>query len=243
VIGEYKVIYAGSKNRANLWRLVGKKITLNLNEYDGDRTDEGDITPNLNEHNELRDEVHMEVHSSKSLEGHDKMNFNELNELIGGVGKNNPDDSLNISDTIQYNCDISNENKNVILNDVHKVHTSSFTITDQHLSSYELHEPKFISSLDIRCESSSQPDEISSHSTPNQNPYEHILNNISKHTLTPFICRSGCKHYDGVTDVNDGMFKEFCCYRRSYRLEESHPCSHFENKNSVGDDEDGILMF
>jgi len=282
VIGEYKVIFVGSKNRANLWRLVGKKITLILNEYDGsgdgdvggditfnlnehddrngdgdvggditfnlnehdDRNGDGDIvgdiTLNLNELNELRDEVHTDVHSSKSLEEGDKMNFNELNELIGGIGQNNQDDSLNISDTIQYSCDISNTNTNVILKDVHKVHTSSFTFIDQSLSTNELHEPKFISSLDVHCESSSQPDEILSQSST-QNAYDQILADLSENNLTPFICRSGCKHYDGATDANDRIFKEFCCYGRSYRIEGSRPCDHFEDKNPVCYDEDGIL--
>jgi hypothetical protein len=61
--------------------------------------------------------------------------------------------------------------------------------------------------------------------------------------LTPFIYRAGCKHYDGVIDVNDGIFKEYCCYERSYLIKESSSCNHFEDKNPVCDDEDGILRF
>ena len=64
---------------------------------------------------------------------------------------------------------------------------------------------------------------------------------VPKSILTPDICRAGCKHYDGVKDVNDGIFKEFCCYGRSCKIKESSPCDHFEDKNPLYDEEDGIL--
>jgi hypothetical protein len=35
-------------------------------------------------------------------------------------------------------------------------------------------------------------------------------NGNGKKDITPFICRKGCKYYDGIKDVNDGEFKEFC---------------------------------
>jgi len=28
--------------------------------------------------------------------------------------------------------------------------------------------------------------------------------------MVPYICRKGCKYYDGMEDVNTGEFKEFC---------------------------------
>jgi hypothetical protein len=59
----------------------------------------------------------------------------------------------------------------------------------------------------------------------------------------PSICGEGCKHYDGVTDAMDGIFKEFCCYGRSYLIKESISCNHFEDKNALYDEEDGILRF
>jgi hypothetical protein len=67
---------------------------------------------------------------------------------------------------------------------------------------------------------------------------------VHKSNLTPLICRDGCKHYDGVKDAMDGIFKEFCCYERSYLIEETRSCDHFEDKDPVYDDEeDGILKF
>ena len=61
---------------------------------------------NINEH---LDEVHSHVHSSNILEGHHKMNINELNEHIWGVGKIFQDKSLNLLDSIQYECHISHK--------------------------------------------------------------------------------------------------------------------------------------
>jgi len=46
-----------------------------------------------------------------------------------------------------------------------------------------------------------------------------------------------------LTFTTDGIFKEFCCYGRSYLIEGSRSCKHFEDKNPVYDDEDGILRF
>jgi len=36
---------------------------------------------------------------------------------------------------------------------------------------------------------------------------------IGKVSMTPEVCRTGCKHYDGLEDVNDGQFKEYCWER------------------------------
>ena len=48
--------------------------------------------------------------------------------------------------------------------------------------------------------------------------------------MTPQLCRTGCKHYDGVTDVNDGQFKEFCCQREMTKITEDQYCACFESK-------------
>jgi hypothetical protein len=48
-------------------------------------------------------------------------------------------------------------------------------------------------------------------------------------TITPFICRKGCKHYDGVKDVNDGEFKEFCDMTGG-RIGGGAPCVMIEPK-------------
>jgi hypothetical protein len=37
-------------------------------------------------------------------------------------------------------------------------------------------------------------------------------------------------HYDGVTDVNDGEFKEFCCQRGMTKINEDQYCAYFESK-------------
>ena len=49
--------------------------------------------------------------------------------------------------------------------------------------------------------------------------------------------------FAGVTDARDGIFKEFCCYGRSYLIKETRPCDHFEDKNPVYDEDAGILRF
>jgi hypothetical protein len=45
------------------------------------------------------------------------------------------------------------------------------------------------------------------------------------------------------SDATEGIFKEFCCYGRSYLTEGSRSCNHFEDTNPVNDEEDGILRF
>ena len=59
-----------------------------------------------------------------------------------------------------------------------------------------------------------------------------------KTTLTPHLCRKGCKHYDGVKDVNDGEFKEFCWFESSScRIKAGERCVKFADgkpKNSEG---------
>ena len=53
---------------------------------------------------------------------------------------------------------------------------------------------------------------------------------IGKVSKTPGICRTGCKHYDGVKDVNDGQLKEFCCQRGMTKIDEGRYCACFESK-------------
>ena len=50
--------------------------------------------------------------------------------------------------------------------------------------------------------------------------------NVNK---TPHACRNGCKHYDGVKDVNDGLFKEYCTITCK-TIDEGYLCQRFERK-------------
>jgi len=52
---------------------------------------------------------------------------------------------------------------------------------------------------------------------------------IGKISKTPGICRTGCKHYDGVKDVNDGRFKEYCL-RDMKKIDDYRFCACFESK-------------
>jgi hypothetical protein len=170
------------------------------------------------------------------------ININEHNEHFGATENYIQDEYLNISDSIQYRYDIPDTNVNIIPNNVKDVNNVILDLIDQHLISNEHPTSPSRCSSNVNCDSSSQPDEIFSQLFT-QNAYDLILTDLSENNLTPLICRSGCKHYDGVTDVNNGLFKELCCYGRSYRLEESGPCDHFEDNNSLYDEEDGILRF
>jgi hypothetical protein len=51
---------AGSRNGPGLWKLTGQEVTTEI----------------VNEHHGHRGDVQSHVHSSKLLEGHDKMNIN-----------------------------------------------------------------------------------------------------------------------------------------------------------------------
>lgn len=53
---------------------------------------------------------------------------------------------------------------------------------------------------------------------------------IGKISMTPEICRTGCKHYDSVKDVNDGEFKEFCWERGTKGIIKGQYCACFESK-------------
>jgi hypothetical protein len=171
-IGGYRVVHAGSKNGAKLWKLIGQEVSAEV----------------VKEHHGHRGDVQSHVHSSNLLEGHHIININ-----------GHPD--------VQ------------------------------------------ICSVDVHCESITHPNEISSNSSSITKAMDLLLTDpffqpkksVHKSNLTPFICREGCKHYDGVKDASDGIFKEFCCYGRSCKIKESSSCDHFEDKNPVWDEEDGIL--
>jgi len=53
---------------------------------------------------------------------------------------------------------------------------------------------------------------------------------IGKVSMTPEICRTGCKHYDKVKDVNDGQFKEYCWERGTKEIIKGQYCACFESK-------------
>ncbi len=156
-IGEYKVVHAGSKDNAKLWKLVGQEVT-----------------GILNEHHEHREDVKLHVNPSKSLEEGYKINMDEHNEHFGGEGKYFQDDSLNVSDTIQYTCYISNTNENVIAKNVKDVNDVNLDVIDQPLIVPEHHDSHSRCSFDVNCESSTQSDKISSQSSIT-NAYELIL--------------------------------------------------------------------
>jgi len=46
---------------------------------------------------------------------------------------------------------------------------------------------------------------------------------------TPYMCRKGCKYYDGIKDVNDGEFKEYCDMT-GRRIDDGSSCAMVEPK-------------
>jgi len=61
--------------------------------------------------------------------------------------------------------------------------------------------------------------------------------------LKPYICRSGCKHYDRVEDVNDNNKVKEYCWREGtgYLITEKTTCDHFESKTPALPD--GVQAF
>ena len=218
-IGGYRVVNAGNKNGAKLWKLIGQEITAEV----------------VNEHHEHREDVQSHVHSSKLLEGHDKMNINEHTEHILAEEINNQDVYSNISDIIQYTCDIPQTNDIVMAKYVQDVHDVHFDVKEQQLTLPEHLDLQSRCSVDIHCESLTQ-DELYSQSSITEaadlvltDSFFPLQNTVPTSHLTPFICKNGCKHYDGVKDAKDGMFKEFCCYGRSYLIKETIMRHSFQN--------------
>jgi hypothetical protein len=62
-----------------------------------------------------------------------------------------------------------------------------------------------------------------------------------KTTLTPHLCRKGCKHYDSVGDQNSVEFKEFCWMDKESRVQRDTVCKRFESKNPSLPE--GVLTF
>ena len=53
----------------------------------------------------------------------------------------------------------------------------------------------------------------------------------SKATLTPHLCRKGCKHYDPVGDPKAADFNEYCWKSKGSLIECGCVCKNFEDKN------------
>jgi hypothetical protein len=70
--GGYRVIHAGNRNGAQLWKLIGQEVSVEI----------------VNEHHEHRGDVQSHVRSSKLLKGHHKMNINEHIEHFLSEEKN-----------------------------------------------------------------------------------------------------------------------------------------------------------
>ena len=52
-----------------------------------------------------------------------------------------------------------------------------------------------------------------------------------KTTLTPHLCRKGCKHYDSVGNQKSSEFREFCWNSKESRIERGSVCKNFESRN------------
>ena len=53
-----------------------------------------------------------------------------------------------------------------------------------------------------------------------------------KNNRTPHICRTGCRHYQGITDFRDGRFREFCWEDGCHKIYEGHYCVLYESKKA-----------
>ncbi len=51
-----------------------------------------------------------------------------------------------------------------------------------------------------------------------------------KTTLTPHLCRKGCKNYDSRGDQKSAEFREFCWKSKESRIERGSVCGNFESK-------------
>jgi len=61
-------------------------------------------------------------------------------------------------------------------------------------------------------------------------------------SLTPHLCRKGCKHYDPIGDPNGGDFREYCCVEsQGTKIERDNPCGNFESTFSLLPE--GVLTF
>jgi hypothetical protein len=55
-----------------------------------------------------------------------------------------------------------------------------------------------------------------------------LLNPIP--TLTPHLCRKGCKHYDSSGDQKSAEFREFCWKSKDSRIDRDVVCKSFKSK-------------
>ena len=60
-------------------------------------------------------------------------------------------------------------------------------------------------------------------------------------TLTPHLCRKGCKNYDSVGEQKSAEFREFCWMEKDARIERDSVCGNFEGKYPILSE--GILTF
>ena len=63
----------------------------------------------------------------------------------------------------------------------------------------------------------------------------------SKTTLTPHLCRQGCKHYDPVGDPKTADFNEYCWKSKGSQIKHDCVCRNFETTNSGLPE--GVLVF
>jgi hypothetical protein len=59
-------------------------------------------------------------------------------------------------------------------------------------------------------------------------PFTGLMN--PKATLTPHLCRKGCKHYDCVGDPKATDFNEYCWKSKGSQIERDRFCKNFEDK-------------
>ena len=62
-----------------------------------------------------------------------------------------------------------------------------------------------------------------------------------KATLTPHLCRKGCKHYDAVGDPKAVDFNEYCWKSKGSLIERDRVCKNFESANPSLPE--GVLAF
>lgn len=60
-------------------------------------------------------------------------------------------------------------------------------------------------------------------------------------TLTPHLCRKGCKNYDSIGDSKSADFREFCWMSKGSRIDRDSVCKNYESKYPILPE--GILTF
>jgi hypothetical protein len=62
-----------------------------------------------------------------------------------------------------------------------------------------------------------------------------------KATLTPNLCRKGCKHYDPVGDPKAADFNEYCWKLKGSQIKHDCVCKNFESASPSLPE--GVMMF